>query len=185
MTDTKQPDNERSERSERRRVIQWEDPLPGLIAGQKMTGLEFLQAITRGELPAPPIAELMGFSFSEIEPGRVVCVCEPAEVHYNPMGVAHGGLAATLCDTALACAILTMLPIGVRHTTLELKVNYIRPLTQQTGLVRCIGQVVHVGRQMGTAEAKLVDVNDKLYAHASTTCMIFQPAEIAREVIFG
>ena len=159
---------------ERTRVIKWEDPLIGAKAGQIMSGLEYLQAMARGDLPPPPIAALLNFEFVSVEQGRVVFAIEPAEYHYNPLGSVHGGVAATLVDSAMTCAIYTTAPAGMGYTTIELHVNYVRPITLKTGRLRCIGEVIHVGRRMATAQARLLDERDKLYSHASTTCLIFE-----------
>lgn len=146
----------------------------GAQVAPTMSGMEYLQAIIRGEIPPPPIARLMDFDLVEIAPGRAVFSVEPAEYHYNPIGVVHGGLASTLLDSALGCAIHTMLPAGTGYTTVELHVNFLRPLTTTTGRVRCEADVLHVGRSMGTAQAKILDAAGKLYGHATTTCMIFR-----------
>ena len=159
---------------ERTRTITWQDPAPSAQAAHKMSGLDYLRAISDGTLPPPPIAVLMSMEFSQVEKGRVIFSVTPAEYHFNPIGTVHGGLAATLCDSALACAIHSTLPVGVGYTTIELHVNYIRAITAETGRLRCIGEIIHVGRRMGTAQAKLIDDHDKLYAHGTTTCMIFQ-----------
>ncbi|MCB8953968.1 MAG: PaaI family thioesterase [Ardenticatenales bacterium] len=143
-----------------------------LAAGQDLSGLAYIRQIRDGLLPAPPIAALMGMQFDEVEEGRVVMSVMPAEYHYNPLGTVHGGLAATICDSAMACAVHTMLPAGKAYTTLELHINYIRPITQETGQLRCIGSVIHVGRRMATAEARLIDAGDKLYCHSTTTCIV-------------
>src|SRR5690606_27049761 len=103
-----------------------------LAEGQTLSGLEYISRLADGRLPVPPIAALMGFSFTEVAAGRVVLSVEPAEFHYNPLGTVHGGLAATLCDSAMACAVHTMLPLGKAYTTLELHINYIRPITLET-----------------------------------------------------
>jgi uncharacterized protein (TIGR00369 family) len=161
--------------AQRTRLVTWEDPLPGAKAAPTMSGLDYLQAVTTGKLSAPPRAHLLNFEFVEVEKGRIVFAVEPAEYHYNPLGAVHGGLAATLCDSALACAVHSTLPAGVGYTTIELHINYTRPITTNTGRLRCIGQIIHVGRRMGTDEARLVDAQDKLYAHATTTGLIFQP----------
>lgn len=120
-----------------------------------------------------PIAELMGMTIAEVEAGRVVFTLVPHEYHYNPGGLVHGGVAATLCDSAMACALQTMLAQGMMYTTLELHVNYVRGMTTKTGLVRCTGEVIHQGRQMATAQSRLVDEQGRLYSHATTTCLIF------------
>ena len=155
-------------------TVSWEDPAPGAEAAREMSGLDHLRAMLRGDLPVPPIARLISFGFVEVEEGRVVFECEPAEYHYNPIGSVHGGLACTLFDSAMGCAIQTELPAGVGYTTVELKVNFLRPITTQTGRLLCEGNTIHVGGRIGTAEARLTDASGKLYGHATTTCMIFR-----------
>jgi uncharacterized protein (TIGR00369 family) len=161
--------------TERTRTFSWDDPLVSAQLAPTMSGLEFLQAMQRGELPAPPMMQMLNFGFQEAEAGRVVFHVEPAEYHYNPIGMVHGGLAATLCDTAMGCAIHSSLPAGVGYTTLELKINFVRPLTAATGLVLCEGKVINVGGRVATAEARMTDRAGKLYAHATTTCLIMRP----------
>jgi uncharacterized protein (TIGR00369 family) len=160
---------------QRTRTTTWEDPLRGARLAATMPGLDYLQAIMRGEIPPPPIAQLMGFTLDEIAEGRAVFSITPAEVHYNPIGVVHGGLAATLCDSAMGCAVHSILPAGARYTTLELKINFVRALTGTTGPVRCEATLIHRGSRVATAEARVVDAAGRLYAHATTTCMIFPP----------
>ncbi len=160
---------------QRTRTYTWDDPLAGLSAARSLSGLEYLRAMQRGELPGPPIAATLNFTIETIEEGRVIFAVEPAEYHYNPIGVVHGGLAATLCDSAMACAVHSTLPAGTGYTTLELKVNYIRALTKETGPVRCEGQTIAVGGRIATAEARLTDAAGTLYAHATTTCLIMRP----------
>jgi uncharacterized protein (TIGR00369 family) len=166
-----------SQKTQRTRMVTWEDPMPGARLGQTMSGLEYLQAMTSGKIPPPPIAVLLGFWPVEVSEGRVVFAMEPAEYHYNPIGTVHGGLAATLIDSALGCAIHSMLPAGVGYTTLELKVNYLRPMTSKTGTVYCEGEVIYVGGRVATAQARLHDAEGKLYAHGTTTCMIMRPSK--------
>jgi uncharacterized protein (TIGR00369 family) len=159
----------------RTRTIRWEDPLPGARAGREMSGIDYLRAIASGEYPPAPIAALLGMGIAEIEEGRVVFTVEPAEYHYNPIGVVHGGLAATLLDSAMGCAVHSLLPAGTGYTTLEMKVNLVRALTVETGEVRAEGKVIHLGGRIATAEGKVVDRSGKLYAHATTTCIILRP----------
>jgi uncharacterized protein (TIGR00369 family) len=163
--------------STRTRTFSWNDPRISAQAAPTMGGLDYLQAMFRGEIPAPPILALLNITPLEAEEGRVAFAVEPAEYHYNPIGVVHGGLACTLCDTAAACAIHSTLPAGTAYTTLELKVNFVRPLTIATGRVVCEGRVIHVGGRVATAEAHVTDANGKLYAHATTTCMLFRPGQ--------
>ncbi len=147
------------------------------VASQDMlkdkTGLEILQAMLAGELPYPPIADTLDFSLIEVSAGKAVFQGTPQLKHYNPLGSVHGGWYATLLDSALGCAVQTMLPAGTAYTTAELGVNIVRAASHKTGPLRAIGTVLHCGRQLATAEARIVDANGKLYAHATTTCMVF------------
>ena len=136
-------------------------------------GLSFLKAMIAGEFPAPPIAETVGFSLMEVELGRALFTATPAFRHYNPIGVVHGGFAATLLDSCVGCAVHSTLAKGEAYTTLELKINLTRALTDKVGPVFAEGRVLHRGRQVATAEGDLKDGAGKLYAHATTTCMIF------------
>jgi uncharacterized protein (TIGR00369 family) len=141
-----------------------------------VTGLEFLRAIAAGELPGAPIAELLGFAPVEAEEGRVVFAAVPDQTHYNPIGTVHGGLAATLLDSAMGCAVHSTLAAGVGYTTLELKVNFTRPITTETGRILCEGTVVHRGGRVATAEGRVfAEADGTLLAHGTTTCLIFSP----------
>jgi uncharacterized protein (TIGR00369 family) len=162
-------------KKERSRTITWEDPRTLAEAGRHLSGLEYLQKIVDGELPRPPMGVLLGFGITELSEGRAVFVVEPDEYHYNPIGVVHGGLAATLLDSAMGCAVHSTLPKGASYTTLEIKLNYIRPITAETGRVLCEAKVIHVGRRTATAEGRVTDGAGKLYAHATTTCIVFRP----------
>src|SRR5262249_32879583 len=146
----------------RTRTVTWADPSMFAEAARTASGKEMLQAIVDGTLPAPPIAELIGFRPIEIGDGRGVFTLVPAEYHYNRVGRVHGGVAATLLDTVMGCAIHTILPTGTGYTTLELKINYVRPLTIQTGEVRAEGTVIYGGGQIATAGGKITDANGKL-----------------------
>jgi uncharacterized protein (TIGR00369 family) len=141
-------------------------------SARSMTGIDFLRAIRDGRLPPAPIAELMGFRLAEVEPGRAVFECTPGHQHYNPIGVVHGGLAMTLLDSCMGCVVQSKLPAGTGYTTLEAKTNLVRAITAQTGKLRAIGKVLHLGKSIATAEGRLEDASGKLYAHASTTCII-------------
>jgi uncharacterized protein (TIGR00369 family) len=136
-------------------------------------GLGFLQGIVAGTLPQPPISELLGFHLVEAEKGRAVFEGLPEFQHYNPIGSVHGGFAATLLDSALGCAIFSTLLKGDTWTTLELKLNFVRGMSKDTGPVRAEGRLIHRGRTVATSEGDLKDSAGKLYAHATTTCMIF------------
>jgi uncharacterized protein (TIGR00369 family) len=139
-----------------------------------MNGLDFLRAIASGDVPGAPIAELMGFEPVEAEEGRVVFACVPGERHYNPIGSVHGGLAATLLDSAMGCAVHSTLPEGRGYTTLELKVNFTRAIAADTGRVLCEGTIVHRGSRVATAEGRVLAESDgRLLAHGTTTCLLF------------
>ncbi|WP_338865049.1 PaaI family thioesterase [Myxococcus stipitatus] len=160
----------------RSRTVTWADPREGMAAAKSMSGIEYLRAIIRGEVPGAPMAQLMGFAPVEVSEGRAVFVVEPAEYHYNPIGTVHGGMAATLLDSALGCAVHTMLPVGAGYTTLELHVNMVRAITRDTGRLTCTGEVIHVGGRVATAHGRLTDASGRLYAHGTTTCMVFRPS---------
>lgn len=164
---------ETSSGSGRTRTVAWQDPMIVARLGGTAGGMELLGRMVRGELPPPPIAELLGFRLAHVEPGLARFEVEPAEYHYNPIGVVHGGLAGILLDSAMGCSVHTTLPAGIGYTTLEFKVNLVRAVTMKTGLLTCEGRVVHAGKRAATAEGRLVDGEGKLYAHGSTTCMIF------------
>jgi uncharacterized protein (TIGR00369 family) len=138
-----------------------------------MSGLEFMTAVVSGELPSPPIMATMGMTGAEVDEGKAVFRGEAGEFLYNPIGVVHGGFAMTILDSAMGCAVHTTLAIGERYTVLEAKVNFVRPITAETGPVRCEGVVVHRGSRIATAEGKLfAEKTGKLVAHGTSTCLI-------------
>jgi uncharacterized protein (TIGR00369 family) len=138
-----------------------------------MSGLELLRAMIAGDIPAPPIARTMGFRLAEVGEGRAVFESEPGPELLNPLGLVHGGVALTLIDSAAGCAVHTMLPAGTSYTTVETKVNFTRPLRPGGGTIRCEGEVVTRGRQVATAEARLLGPDGKVAAHGTSTLMIF------------
>ena len=144
---------------------------PALLSGK--TGLEVLQAMLRGELPFPPIAETLDFSIISIEAGKAVFQSTPQFKHYNPLGSVHGGWYATLLDSALGCAVQSVLPTGHSYTTVELGMNIVRAATRTTGPLRATARIVHSGRQLATAEGRIVGPDDRIYAHGTTTCLVF------------
>ena len=159
--------------AERSLHVTWEDPLAAFAAGRTFAApIEYLRAIRDGRVPPPPIARLLGMDLVEVEDGRAVFTLTPAEQHYNPIAVVHGGIALTLLDSAMSCSVHTLLPPGKGYTTLELKVNMVRAITLKTGPVRATGKIVHMGRQTATAEGRLEDAAGKLYAHGTTTCIV-------------
>jgi uncharacterized protein (TIGR00369 family) len=153
-------------------TVEWHDPAALAAAGRSMAGIDFLRAMRDGKLPQPPIAQLMGFRLSEVEPGHAVFECVPGEQHYNPIGVVHGGLAMTLLDSAMGVCIHTRLPVGTGYTTLEASTHLVRAISDKTGRLRATGKLVHLGNRIATAEGRLEDTAGKLYAHATTTCIV-------------
>lgn len=144
---------------------------PAEVAG--LTGLEVMHKMLAGELPYPHIADTLDFGLVEVAPGKAVFQGTPQLKHYNPLGSVHGGWYATLLDSALGCAVHTTLPAGMAYTTAELSVNIVRAASAKSGPLRAIGQVLHSGRQLATAEARIVGPDGKLYAHGTTTCLVF------------
>ena len=158
--------------SVRTRSFSWTDPTIALAAMRTQNGLSYLKEAMAGIHPPPPMAHLMNLRLLEVERGRVVFGTTPEEYHYNPLGVVHGGLAATLLDSAMGCCVHTCLEAGDRYTTLELKVNYLKALTLETGPVRGIATLVSISRTVALVDARLVDAADALYAHATSICLI-------------
>jgi uncharacterized protein (TIGR00369 family) len=138
-----------------------------------MAGLDFVRAIFEGKLPAPPIMQTVEPFDSTAEPGVVVIQSTPGFRHYNPIGLVHGGYAATLLDSAMGLAVHTMLPAGTGYTTLEFKISFIKGMTRDTGPVRTEGRTLNVGRRAATAEARITDAKGRLLAHGTTTCLVF------------
>lgn len=160
----------------RTRTFEWTDPRQVAHDARSQSGLDFLQSIAgRGRAQAAPICQCLGFDLVEVAHGRVVFELTPAEFHYNPIGTVHGGVMATLCDSATGAAVHSTLKAGEAYTSLEVKVNFIRAMTADTGVVRCEGSIIARGARVATAEARLVDAGGKLYAHATSTCMIIAP----------
>jgi uncharacterized protein (TIGR00369 family) len=160
----------------RTRTIMWDDPMDALTRGAGLSGLEFIQAIFDGRLPKPPITETMGFTGGAAEAGKVTFIGEAGEHLYNPIGVVHGGFAMAILDSAMGCAVHTTMAVGEAYTTLETKVNFVRPITLETGPLLCEGTVVHRGGKVATAEGRLIaERTGKLLAHGTTTCLVFKP----------
>ncbi|MFF6827331.1 hotdog fold thioesterase [Streptomyces longwoodensis] len=157
----------------RSRTIEWEDPRVSAAAVGRGSGLDFLRDVLAGRLPAPPISAALGFTLEEVEAGRAVFAMEPGEEHYNPIGSVHGGVYATLLDSAAGCAVQSVLPAGTGYTSLDLTLKFLRPITVDTGKVRAVGTVLHQGRRTALAQAELFDTTDRLLAHATSSCMLF------------
>ena len=156
----------------RERTVRWSDPIASARAGRALGGLEHLEAIQAGTLPPPPILALLGATMGTLERGRVTMSLAPAEYHYNPYGMVHGGVLATLLDTVMSCAILTQLPVGRGNTTIDITVNYLRAVSIETGPVTAEGTVLHAGRTTALAQGRLTDATGRLYAVATTTCLL-------------
>lgn len=140
---------------------------------QQEKAIDVFRKMIGRELPAPPISEHFDFTLTEIEPGRAVFEGKSKPSFYNPLGTVHGGFIATLLDSAMACAIHSTLEAGKGSTSVEIKVNFVRPIFEKTGNLKAVGEIVNVGRQIASAEGRLLDENGKLYAHGTTTCFIF------------
>jgi uncharacterized protein (TIGR00369 family) len=157
----------------RSRTFEWSDPAQTAARLGRSSGLEMLRAMRDGELPAPPILHLVGTGI-EVEEGKVTVLMPAAEFHYNPLGTVHGGVIATLLDTAAGCTVHSTLPAGAGYTSLDLMTRFIRPVTVESGLLRCEGGIISRGRRTAVAEAHLYDERGKLLAHATSNCLIFE-----------
>lgn len=158
---------------ERTRTYGWPDPLDLATAGRTMSGIDFLRLLGSGEIGITPMMATLNYDFTRVEEGLVEFECETAEFLYNPIGVVHGGVAATLLDSAAGCAIHTLLPAGTGYTTVDLTVHYLRPITTDLGPVTAIGRVLNQGRRTALGEAEVRDSSQRLLAHATSSCMIF------------
>ena len=161
---------------DRSREYSWSDPIALAEAARGRSGLDFMRATIAGELPPPPIMQTLGGSLVEVAEGLAIFMITPGEYLYNPIGMVHGGVAATMLDTVTGCAVHTTLPAGTGYTSLDLSVKYLRPLTADTGPVRAIGRVINKGRRTALAEGELRDAADRLLAHGTSSCMIFPGA---------
>lgn len=158
----------------RKRTIIWEDPKNSARDAASISGLDYLKSIKDGRINPPPIAMLVGYKISEVDNGYAVFELNPEEYHYNPFFTVHGGIISTLLDTTMTASVLSTLQKGISCSTVEIKVNFIRPVTTNTGILRCEARPIHLGKRLATAEGKLKDKNDNLYAHAVSTCLIFK-----------
>ena len=161
----------------RHRTVTWTDPLVGAALARDLSGLEYLRAIADGRAPGAPIASLLGMSIVSVEKGQVIFGLDVGEHLYNPIGSVHGGVFCTLLDSAMGCAVHSSLDRGQAYTTLELKVNIVKALTLSTPGVVATGQVVSAGRRVATASGQITGPDGTLYAHATTTCLVFEPRE--------
>jgi uncharacterized protein (TIGR00369 family) len=162
-----------SDNGHRTRTFTWQDPMQVADLARQRSGMDMLRAVMDGTVGQPPIADLLGMTLVEVGEGRAVFALEPAEWMYNPIGSVHGGIAATLLDSCMGCAIHTTLPAGVGYATSDLQIRYSRGITVDTGRIEAEGIVVHAGRRLATAEGKLTEAaTGKLLAHATTGCIL-------------
>jgi len=165
---------------ERSRTITWQDPMEGAQKAMQMSGIDYLQSMTDGQIPLPPLLFTLDFKPVGFEKGQAIFSFEPQEFHYNPIGSVHGGVISAILDSAMGCTIHSVLEAGTRYTTLELKVNFIKAITIKTGKLQAIGKIIHSGKSTALVEAQLIDANGTLYAHAVSTCMILKPTDNAK-----
>lgn len=161
---------------DRQRHYRWHDPAGHWSRLGELSGLDYLSAVIKGEVPPPPVAVAMRLALTEVSEGRVVYTGQPGEDFANDVGSVQGGWLAALIDAAIGSAVHSALPAGPRYTTLELKVNYVRAVAVDSGEMRCIAETLHMGRRTATARAWVEDAAGKLYAHATTTCLILPRA---------
>lgn len=159
--------------AQRTRTFGWSDPAPATALLGRRSGLDLLLAMSAGELPPPPIMRLIDMAGLTAEEGSVTVTLDPQEFHYNPLGSMHGGVIATLLDTAAGCSVHTTLPVGVGYTSLDLNVKFLRPITLASGRLTCTGAVLQRGRRTALAEARLTDAQGRLAAQAMSSCLIF------------
>jgi len=163
-----------TQQAARTRTFSWSDPAANAALVGTRSGLDLLRAMIAGELPPPPVMHMLGMSRLTADEGRVTVEMEPQEFHYNPLGSVHGGVLATLLDTAAGCAVHTTLPAGLGYTSVDLSVKYLRPATLASGLLTCTGTVIQRGRRTALGEARLTDAAGRLVAHATSTCLLFE-----------
>ena len=157
----------------RSRIVTWHEPGPSTATGLSMAGVDYLRAMANGELPQPPIAGLMRFDIVSADPGRVVFACQPDESAYNPIGAVHGGLVCTLLDSVTGCAIHSTLPQGKGYTSVEIKVNYLKAVRLNSGVLTATGTVVKSGSRVGFAEGVIIDAGGAVVATATSTLRVF------------
>ena len=161
----------------RQRAYEWDDPAVAAAAARELDGLSFFRAIMDGRLPAPPIMATLGIRAVSFEPGKAVFEVTPAEYHYNPIGSVHGGVYATICDSACGCAVHTLLPAGAFYTSIDLDTRFIRPITLAAGRLLCEGTVDYIGSRTALAKARLINAEGKLFAQATSNCLIVRPGD--------
>ena len=152
--------------------VTWDDPTAARTQSRDLSGRAWLEGVRDGSVPPPPAARLLDISVDEVEDGRVSLSMEPREAQYNPAGTVHGGILTVLADTAMTTAVMSKLPAGSWAPTIELKINFIRPVTEATGRISAVGTVIHVGGKIAVAESRILDANGVLYGHSTATCSI-------------
>jgi uncharacterized protein (TIGR00369 family) len=167
--------------TKRSKTFYWEDPMQGAQQAVQMSGLEYLQSMSDGRIPLPPILHALDLKAVSFNKGQATFAFEPQEFHYNPLGTVHGGVITTILDSAMGCSLHTLLPAGTGFTTLELKVNFLKAITVKSGELRAIGKVIYSGSRTALVEAQLMDKNNTLYAHSVSTCMILKLMSERRE----
>jgi uncharacterized protein (TIGR00369 family) len=157
------------------RTYDYESRLPDPVTMLKLSGLDYLLGVLRGDQPAAPIAATLGFAPTEFAHGRAVFEGSPDRYTYNPLGIVHGGWAATILDSAMGCAVHTTLPPGKGYTTVDLSVSLVRAITERVGKLRCEATIIHAGGSVATAQGRLIDEAGTLYAHGTSTCLVLTP----------
>ena len=165
----------------RERTFSWDDPVAIARAGAGLSGVEFLTAIAEGKIPPPPLMRALDFDGVSFGDGHAAFRLTPREFHYNPLGSVHGGVFATMVDSACGCAVHTMLPAGVFYTSLDLSVKFLRPVTVDTGPITAEGTVVHLGRRTALAEARITDAAGKVYVTATSSCLVIRTDQPPRQ----
>jgi uncharacterized protein (TIGR00369 family) len=161
--------------TEQQRLVTWQSPSLYINQMRQMSGTEYINAVRAGDMPVSPMLKLLDIHGREWHEGYALFTVVPQEFHYNPMGIAHGGLACALLDTAMAVSVMTMLPQGVGYVTLEIKINFTKPMVSDSGEMRAEGRAIHVGSKTATADGRIMDANGVIYAHGTTTLLLTRP----------
>jgi len=161
--------------TEQQRLVTWQSPSLYINQMRQMSGTEYINAVRAGDMPVSPMLKLLDIHGREWHEGYALFTVVPQEFHYNPMGIAHGGLACALLDTAMAVSVMTMLPQGVGYVTLEIKINFTKPMVSESGEMRAEGRAIHVGSKTATADGRIMDANGVIYAHGTTTLLLTRP----------
>ena len=161
--------------TEQQRLVTWQSPSLYIDQMRQMSGTEYINAVRAGDMPVSPMLKLLDIHGREWHEGYALFTVLPQEFHYNPMGIAHGGLACALLDTAMAVSVMTMLPQGVGYVTLEIKINFTKPMVSDSGEMRAEGRAIHVGSKTATADGRIMDANGVIYAHGTTTLLLTRP----------